>query len=72
MDLKNLKEMWDKLKSICTKIGQGIVYSILQELLYYPNITKLKEYKILVIQILVEVKYLCKYFPIAIISRQDF
>lgn len=72
MDLKNLKEMWDKLKSICTKVGQGIVYSILQELLHYPNITKLKKYKMLVIQILVEVKYLCKCFLIAIISRQDF
>ena len=29
MDLKDPKEMWDKLKSICTEIGQGVVYSIL-------------------------------------------
>lgn len=28
MDFKNSKKMWDKLKSIYTKVGQGIVYSI--------------------------------------------
>ena len=42
MDLKDPKEMWDKLKSIYTKVGQGVVYSILQELLHYPKITKPK------------------------------
>ena len=45
MDLKDPKEMWDKLKSICTKIGQGVVYSILQELFHYPKITKPKGYE---------------------------
>lgn len=45
MDLKDPKEMWDKLKSICTKFGQGVVYSILQELLHYPKITKPKGYE---------------------------
>ncbi len=44
MDLKDLKEMWDIFKSIYTKVGQGVVYSILQELLYYPKITKPKGY----------------------------
>ena len=28
MDLKNPKKMWDKLKSICTKVGQRVVYSV--------------------------------------------
>ncbi len=40
MDLKDPKEMWNKLKSICTEVSQGVIYSILQELLYYPKITK--------------------------------
>ncbi len=29
MDLKDPKKMWDKLKSVCTEIGQGVIYSIL-------------------------------------------
>lgn len=40
MDLEDPKEMWDKLTNICTEIGQGVVYSILQELLNYPKINK--------------------------------
>lgn len=28
MDFKDLKEMWDKFKSICTKVGQKVVYLI--------------------------------------------
>lgn len=29
MDLKNLKEMWYKLKSFYTKVSQKVIYSIL-------------------------------------------
>lgn len=29
IDLKDLKETWDKLKSVYTKVGQGVVYLIL-------------------------------------------
>lgn len=32
IDLKDPKEIWDKLKNICTIIGQRVVYSIFQEL----------------------------------------
>lgn len=45
MDLKDLKEMWDKLKSIYTKVDQRVVYSIFQKLLYYLKIIKLKKYE---------------------------
>lgn len=48
MHFEDLKEIWDKLKSICSKIGYRVVYSILQELLNYPRINKLKEYDKLV------------------------
>ena len=34
MDLEDPKEMWDRLKTICSEVGQGVVYSILQELLH--------------------------------------
>ena len=56
MDLKDPKEMWDKLKSICTEVDQEVVYSILQELLHYPKTTKPKGYKKPVMQIFTEVK----------------
>ena len=60
MDLKDPKEMWDKLKSVCTEVGQGLVYSIIQELFHYPKINKPKEYEKPVMQIFAEVRYLCK------------
>lgn len=45
MDIKDPKQIGDKLKSVYTKIGQGIVYSILQEFFYYTSIMKPKQYK---------------------------
>lgn len=71
MDLKNPKEMWNKLKSICTEVGQGVVYSILQELLHYPKITKPKGYEKPVMQIFAEVKYLCKRLRTAMTPGRD-
>ena len=44
MDLKDPKEMWEKLKSVYTEVGQRVVYSILQELFYYPSNNKPKGY----------------------------
>lgn len=71
MDLKDPKEMWDKLKSICTEIGQGVVYSILQELLNYPKINKPKGYDKPVMQIFAEVRYLCKRLRAAMTPGRD-
>lgn len=70
MDLKDPKEMWDKLKSICTQVGQG-VYLILQELLHYPKMTKPKRYEKPVMQIFAKVKYLCKRLRLAMTPEQD-
>lgn len=71
MDLEDLKKMLDKLTSICSKIGQGVVYSILQELFNYPKINKPKEYDKLVMQIFTKVQYICKCFCTAITLRRD-
>lgn len=71
MNLKDPKEIWDKLKSICTEVGQRIVYSILQKLLYYPKITRPKGYEKPVMQIFAEVKYLCKRLYSAMTPRRD-
>ena len=71
MDLKDPKEMWDKLKSICIEVGQGVVYSILQKLLHYPKITKPKGYEKPVMQIFAEIKHLYKRLRLAMTPGQD-
>ena len=70
MDLKDSKEMWNKLKNICIKVGQRIIYSIFQKLLHYPKITKPKRYKKPVMQIFTEVKYFYKSFCPIMTPRQ--
>lgn len=60
MDLEDPREMWNMLRNICSEIGQGVVYSILQELFNYPQINKPKVYDKPVMQIFAEVRYLCK------------
>ncbi len=71
MDLKDPKEIWDKLKSIYIEVGQGVMYSILQELLHYPKITKPKRYEKPVMQIFAEVKYLCKRLRTTMTPNRD-
>lgn len=72
MKLEDPKEMWDKLKNIYPEVGQGVVYSILQKLLYYPKITKLKGYEKSIMQIFAEVKYLCKRLRMTMTPDRDF
>lgn len=55
MDLEDSKEMWDKLKAICLKIGQRVVYLILQELLHYLATNKSKRFDKPVIEIFTKV-----------------
>lgn len=66
MDLKDPKEIWEKLTNICNEIGQGVVYLILQKLFNYPKINKSNRYDKPVMQIFAEVWYLYKYLLIAI------
>ncbi len=63
--------MWDKFKSIGTKIAQIVINSILKALLNYPRINKPKGYDKLVIQIFAEVRYLFKRFRTAMTSGRD-
>ena len=71
MDLEDPKDMWERLRNICTKVGQGVVYSILQELLHYPATNKPKRYKKPVVEIFAEVRYLCKQLKAAITEGID-
>ena len=71
MGLQDPKEMWEKLKSVCTEVGQGVVYLILQELFDYPSNNKPKRYDKLVMQVFAKVKYLCKRLRSAITPGRD-
>ena len=37
--------MWEKLRTVCSHVDQRVVYSILQKLLNYPYINKLKRFE---------------------------
>lgn len=63
--------MQNKFKSIYIKISQKVIYLILQKLLHYPKIIKLKGYKKLIIQIFAEIKYFCKRLQMVITLGQD-
>lgn len=41
IDKREPHEMWKKLQAVCSQVGQGVIYSILQELLTYPKINYL-------------------------------
>lgn len=63
--------MWDKLKSLCSETGLGVVYSILQELLTYPKINKPKGFNKSVTSVFVDVQFLCKRLRAAITPNKD-
>ena len=71
MDLEDLKEMWDRLKTICSEVEQGVVYSILQELLHYPAANKPKGFDKPIVEIFAEVRYLCKRLKAAMTEGRD-
>ena len=72
INLEDPKELWDKVTNICTKIGQGVVYLIFQELLNYPKINKPKGYNKSVMKIFAEVKYLYQRVQTAMTLGRDF
>lgn len=60
IDLTNPQEMWEKLRTVCSQVGQGVVYSILQELLNYLRINKPKGFEKPVMSIFADVRFLIK------------
>lgn len=71
IDITDSKEMWKKLCNACSQVGQGIIYSILQELLNYLRNNKLKEFKKPVMSIFVDVCFLIKCLQAAITLNRD-
>ena len=49
---------WETLRQVCSQVGQGVVYSILKELLNYPCVAKPLRYKKKATAIFAEVKHL--------------
>ena len=60
IDIDNFKEMWAKLKFVCSQVDQRVVYSILQEMLIYPKINKPKGYEKSITSMFVDVQILTK------------
>lgn len=63
--------MWEKLRTACSQVGQGVVYSILQELLNYPQNTKPKGFEKPVMSIFADVRFLIKRLRAAITPNRD-
>ena len=55
-------QSWNTLQKVCSQVGQGVVYSILKELLNYPYIVKLLGYEKKATTIFAEVKQLVQRF----------
>lgn len=70
IDITDTREMWEKLRTACSQVGQGVVYSILQELLNYRN-TKPKGFEKSVMSIFADVCFLVKRLRSAITPNRD-
>ena len=55
---RNPHRSWETLQRVCSQVGQGVVYSILKELLNYPRVVKPFGYKKKATTIFAEVKQL--------------
>lgn len=71
IDITDPREMWEKLRTACSQVGQGVVYSILQELLNYPRNTKPKGFEKSVMSIFADVRFLVKRLRSAITPNRD-
>lgn len=63
--------MWEKLRTACSQVGQGVVYSILQELLNYLRNTKPKGFEKSVMSIFANVRFLVKRLQSTITTNRD-
>lgn len=63
--------MWVKLQSVCTHVGQRVVYLIVQALFNYQKVTKLKRYDKIITSIFADVHILTKRLRIALTPNRD-
>ena len=58
--INEIAEIWDKLRTTCLQIGQGVIYTILNELFKYAAANKVKGYTKSVNMIFEDVESLIK------------
>ncbi len=71
IDIDDPQAMWAKLQSVCSHVGQGVVYSILQELFNYSKVNKPKEYEKTITSIFADVRLLTKRLRAALTLNRD-
>lgn len=71
IDIDDPQAMWAKLQSVCSHVGQGEIYSILQELLNYPKVNKPKGYEKTITSIFADVRLLTKRLRAALTPNRD-
>lgn len=71
IDIDDPKEMWKKLQSVCSQVGQGVIYSILQELFNYPKVSNPKGYEKTITSVFADVRLLTKRLRAALTPGRD-
>ena len=61
---------WETLRRVCSQVGQGVVYSILKELLNYPCVAKPLGYEKKSTAIFAEVKHLVQRLQAAVTEHR--
>lgn len=70
IDIDKLQAMWAKLQSVCSHIGQGVMYLIFQKLFDYTKITKPKGYDKTITSVFANVRILTKHHKAALILNR--
>ena len=67
---KNPQRSWETLRRVCSQVGQGVVYSILKELLNYPRVAKPLGYEKKATTIFAKVKQLVQRLQSAVTEQR--
>ena len=71
IDIDDSQAMWAKLQSVCSHVGQGVVYSIFQELFNYPKVNKPKGYEKTIMSVFADVRMLTKRLRAALTPNRN-
>ena len=69
--IKDIREIWNKLKTTCSQVDQGVIYAILNELFRYAAANKVKGYPKSVNAIFGDVRSLIKRLKAAVREDRD-
>ena len=67
---RNPQRSWEILRRVCSQVGQGVVYSILKELLNYPRVAKPLGYEKKTNTIFAQVKQLVQRLQSAVTNQR--